>query len=117
MVQGRAKPPRAKHHCSNMEKPHARLDECPRILLSSFRARISASLSAGGRPAWHRRNHNMSHAMKGGRSEGKGKGGRRSAAQSGGAIRPLSSNRVSCLPVGIKEHKSQLQENDEALAL
>ena len=27
--------------CSSMEKPHTRLDECPRILLSCFRARNS----------------------------------------------------------------------------
>ena len=34
--------------CSNMEKPHTGLDECPRILLSCNRARNSAGRSEGG---------------------------------------------------------------------
>ena len=34
--------------CSIMEIPHAGLDECPRIILSCFRARNSTEVIVGG---------------------------------------------------------------------
>ena len=37
--------------CSIMEKPHTRLDECPRILLECFRARNSACTTLHRRDA------------------------------------------------------------------
>ena len=58
LVQRRAKPDlhgqtAQSLTCSIMEKPHTGLDECPRILLSCFKARNSGSPLRLGNPSCH----------------------------------------------------------------